>query len=59
MTDKTIKKIERVVLQGHVLGHSRLQVIAQLKSIGVTKADMDRYTAYVKEHNHDTTNTTN
>ena len=59
MNDPTLKRIEKVVLQGHAFGHNRTQVIARLKSMGITKQDMDKYTAYVKEHNHDTTNTTN
>ena len=59
MTDKTIKRIERILLRGCAHGTSEHDIINQLKSVGVTKADMDRYTAYVKEHNHDTINTTN
>ena len=54
MIDPTVKRIEKVVLRGHAYGASRADVIAKLKSMGVTKADMDKYTAYVKEHNHET-----
>ena len=56
MIDPSLKRIEKVVLQGHAFGHSRLQVVAKLKSMGVTKAQMDMYQAYVKEPNHETNN---
>ena len=59
MTDPTVKRIEKVVLRGHAHGASRAEVINKLKSMGITKQDMDKYTAYVKEHNHDKINSNN
>ena len=50
MIDKSIERIEKVVLRGHAHGHSKQDVINKLKSMGVTKADMDKYQAYVKDH---------
>ena len=54
--DPTLKRIEKVVLRGHAHGASRQEVIVQLKSMGVTKAQMDMYQAYVKDSNHETNN---
>ena len=48
--DPTLKRIEKVVLRGHAHGASRQEVIMKLKSMGVTKAQMDMYQAYVKDH---------
>ena len=59
MIDKDIERIEIVILRGYAHGHSEQDVIAKLKSMGVTKADMDKYSTYVKEHRHDKINSTN
>ena len=56
MTDKT-KRIEKVILRCHAFGHSRETVINKLKSMGVTKADMDRYKQYCKERDDETDHT--
>lgn len=50
MIDKVVERIEKIVLRGYAHGHSKQDVITQLKSMGVTKADMDKYTAYIKDH---------
>lgn len=57
MIDKSIERIEKIILRGHAHGHSKQDVINQLKSMGVTKAQMDMYTAYVKDSNHETNST--
>lgn len=54
MIDKDIERIEVEILRGYAHGHSTQTVINKLKSMGVTKADMDKYSAYVKEHRHET-----
>jgi len=57
MIDKSIERIEKVILRGHAHGHSKQDVINKLKSMGVTKADMDKYQAYVKDSNHEINST--
>lgn len=57
MIDKTNERIEIVILRGYAHGTPEQDVINKLKSMGVTKADMDKYKAYVKEHRHEINST--
>ena len=51
------ERIEKVILRGHAFGHSKQSVVAKLMSMGVTKADMDKYKTYCKERDDETNHT--
>ncbi len=53
MIEQTNERIEKILLLGHAHGVSERDIINQLKSVGVTKTDMDNYRTYVKELDHE------